>query len=212
VGGGCRRAIKNGLDGIHFRRRIELTKGFLLGVLAVVVLGGLAAYIGITQGLLIPANADAVPGKMERWAARASLHATIAREASNDPNPLPTTMPNLLAGIKLYGENCSVCHGVADGNPSTIAAGLYQHSPQLGKDGVEDDPDGVTYWKIYHGIRLTGMPSFGHSLSENQLWQLTMFLKHMDKLPPKADDAWHALKNPVPPAPAKEHQEKGRGE
>ena len=45
--------------------------------------------------------------------------------------------------------------------PATSRAGLYQKPPQLAKDGVEDDPDGVTYWKIAHGIRLTGMPAFG---------------------------------------------------
>ena len=187
-------------------------KGFLLGIAAVIVAGMLIAYVGVSQGLLIPANADARPGKLETWAARSSLHATIAREASNGPNPLPTTIPNLLDGVKLYGQNCGVCHGVADGRPSTIARGLYQNAPQLAKDGVEDDPDGVTYWKIYHGIRLTGMPSFGHALSENQIWQLTMLLKNMDKLPPQADRAWKALKNPAPAAPAKEHQEKARGE
>lgn len=187
----------------------RLLKGFVLGIVAVVVLGLIVAYVGVTQGLLIPANADARPGKLETWAARSSLHATLGREATKSPNPLPTTMPNLLDGIKLYGENCSVCHGVADGRASTIAAGLYQNAPQLAKDGVEDDPEGVTYWKIYHGIRLTGMPSFGKALSDNQVWAVAMFLKHMDKLPPQAQRAWKSLKNPAPAAPATEHAKKG---
>lgn len=186
-----------------------MLRGFILGIIAVVVLALVVGYVGVTQGLLIPANADARPGKMETWAARSSLHATLRREASTSPNPLPTTMPNLLNGIKLYGENCSVCHGVADGHASTIAAGLYQNAPQLAKDGVEDDPDGVTYWKIYHGIRMTGMPSFGKALSDNQIWAVAMFLKHMDKLPPQAEQAWKGLKNPAPPAPPAEHEKKG---
>ncbi len=186
-----------------------MLKGFVLGIVAVIVIGLIAAYVGITQGLLIPANADARPGKMETWAARVSLRATLRRQASRSPNPLPTSMPNLLDGIKLYGENCSVCHGVADGRASTIARGLYQNAPQLAKDGVEDDPDGITYWKIYHGIRLTGMPSFGAALSDNQIWALSLFLKHMDKLPPQAERAWKNLKNPAPAAPASEHSKKG---
>lgn len=186
-----------------------MLRGFIAGVVVVVLLGLAAAYIGITQGLLIPANADARPSKLETWAARASLHATIKREASTSPNPLPTTVPNLLNGIKLYGENCAVCHGVANAHPSTIAAGLYQNAPQLAKDGVEDDPDGVTYWKIHHGIRMTGMPAFGKALSDNQVWALALFLKHMDKLPPQAQHAWKRLKNPAPAAPASEHAKKG---
>lgn len=188
-----------------------MLKGFVLGIVVTLVAAGLIGFIGVTQGLLIPANADAPPGKLETWAAKSSLHATIAREATQNPNPLQPTDQNLLAGIKLYGANCSVCHGVADGTASTIARGLYQNAPQLGKDGVEDDPDGVIYWKLQHGIRLTGMPAFGPALSETQLWQLTLLLKHMDKLPPAADAAWKRLKNPAPPAPASEHEKKGKG-
>lgn len=187
-----------------------MLKGFILGIAFTIVLAGIGGYVGVTQGLLIPANADAAPGKLETWAAKKSLHATLRREASASPNPLPSTVPNLVAGIKLYGENCSVCHGVADGKASTIAAGLYQHAPQLAKDGVEDDPDGVTYWKIAHGIRLTGMPAFGPALSVRQMWALSLFLKNMDKLPPAADHAWKSLKNPAPAAPADEHAKKGQ--
>ncbi len=186
-----------------------MLRGFILGIVVIVALGLAAGYIGVTQGLLIPANADARPGKLETWAARASLRATLSREAPKTANPMPTTMPNLLTGIKLYGQNCAVCHGVANGQASTIARGLYQNAPQLAKDGVEDDPDGVTYWKISHGIRMTGMPAFGPAFTENQIWQLSMFLKKMDKLPPQAERAWKSLKNPAPAAPASEHAVKG---
>ena len=177
-----------------------MVRGFVLGIVTVIVVGLIVGYAGITQGLLIPANADARPGKMEAWAARSSLHATLAREAPKQENPLQPTDQNLMNGLKLYGANCAVCHGVADGVPSTIAYGLYQHAPQLGKDGVEDDPAGVTYWKVAHGIRLTGMPSFDGTFSEDQTWAVTLFLQHMDKLPPAVDRAWKALKNPAPPA------------
>ncbi len=53
----------------------------------------------------------------------------------------------------------------------------------------------MTYWKIDHGIRLTGMPSFSASLTDEQLWQLTLFLKHMDGLPPAPERAWKAVKS-----------------
>jgi hypothetical protein len=45
-------------------------------------------------------------------------------------------------------------------SPSPIAKGLYQKPPQKASEGVEDDPEGVSFWKIKQGIRLTGMPSF----------------------------------------------------
>jgi mono/diheme cytochrome c family protein len=65
----------------------------------------------------------------------------------------------------------------------------------MATDGVEDDPDGVSFWKIKHGIRLTGMPSFGSTLSDQEIWTLVLFLKHMDKLPPVAQQAWAGVRN-----------------
>ncbi|MGZ3497108.1 MAG: c-type cytochrome [Vulcanimicrobiaceae bacterium] len=174
-----------------------MLKGIIVGAIATVAVTVVAGYAGITSGLLVPANADAQPGKFERWAASKSLHATIRREAPKMQNPVAENDENLLAGIKLYGENCAVCHGTAKGdddNASKIAKGLYQKPPQLAKDGVEDDPAGVTYWKVKHGIRMTGMPAFTQTLSDTQIWQVSLFLKHMDHLTPAPERAWEALK------------------
>ena len=177
-----------------------MVRGIVIGVVATLVVLCAVGYFGVVRGLM-PANADARPSRLETWAAKTSLRATIAREASKAPNPLPLNDENLIAGVKLYAANCIVCHGGADGAPTTIGYGLYQHAPLLGKHGVEDDADGVTYWKVDHGIRLTGMPAFGPTLQERQLWQLTLFLKHMDSLPPAADRVWKSLKNPATLAP-----------
>jgi thiosulfate dehydrogenase len=49
---------------------------------------------------------------------------------------------------------------------------------------VADDPEGITHWKVTHGIRLSGMPGFGRTLSDTQRWQVTMLVAHADTLPP----------------------------
>jgi len=176
-------------------------KGFIFGVLATVVILLIVGYVGVTQGLLIPANADAKPSRMERWMASRSLAATISREMPTQADPVAATDANYEAGIKLYAQNCAACHGVPGERPSTIAIGLYQHAPQLARHGVEDDAEGETFWKIKHGIRLTGMPSFARSFSDDQIWTLALFLKHMDALPPGPQRTWRATKTPVALAP-----------
>jgi len=60
---------------------------------------------------------------------------------------------------------------------------------------VEDDPEGFSFWKIKHGIRWTGMPSWKATLTDQQIWSLALFLKHMDKLPPAAEKAWQNVGN-----------------
>ena len=76
-----------------------------------------------------------------------------------------------------------------------MAKGLYPSPPQFATDGVEDDPEGVSFWKMKHGIRLTGMPSWKSALNDQQIWTLALLLKHMDKLPPVADQAWQKMRD-----------------
>jgi hypothetical protein len=65
---------------------------------------------------------------------------------------------------------------------------MYPVAPQLWKKhvknnvvGVSDDEPGVTFWKIKNGIRLTGMPSYQHVLTTDQMWDVTLLLKHADE-------------------------------
>ena len=180
-----------------------MLKGVALGVLLTLAVALIGAYALVQSGL-IPANADAKPGQLETWMARTSLNATLRRDAPKDQNPVALTEQNLLNGVHLFAQNCAVCHGSAKGDASSspIAKGLYQKPPQLATNGVEDDEEGVSFWKIKHGIRLTGMPSFGYSLSDQQIWTLALFLKHMDKLPPAAVPAWQQVQN-IPATPAR---------
>jgi len=173
-----------------------MVKWFLLGVLAAIIAALFCGYLVLRLGL-VPANADANPGWFETWAAGVSLDATLKREAPKISNPVALSDDNLIVGIKLYGQHCAICHGTAQGDASAspVAKGLYPRPPQLATDGVEDDPEGYSYWKLEHGIRLTGMPSWKDALTSQQMWTLALFLKHMDKLPPAPEQAWENVKN-----------------
>lgn len=174
-------------------------RGFIAGVLAVIVVGFIAGLVVLKSGL-IPANADATPGGLEFWAANTSLGATLQKDAPKGPNPVALTDANLSEGVKLYGQHCAICHGTAAGESaaSAIAKGLYPAPPQFATEGVEDDPEGVSYWKIKHGIRLTGMPSWASALNDRQIWTIALFLKHMDKLPAGPQAIWQQVKNQDP--------------
>jgi thiosulfate dehydrogenase len=173
-----------------------MVKSFILGVILTIVAVAACIYVLLARGV-IPASADSGPLPLEHWAAKLSLDATLANEAPKTPNPVALNDANLIAGIQLYGRHCAICHGTAagDASASPVAKGEYPKPPQLGTDGVEDDPEGVTYWKIDHGIRWTGMPSWKATLSDQQMWTVALFLKHMDKLSPAAEQAWQAVKN-----------------
>jgi hypothetical protein len=65
---------------------------------------------------------------------------------------------------------------------------MYPRAPQLWKKhakgnvvGVSDDEPGETFWKVKNGIRLTGMPSYEHLLSKNEMWEVSLLLKNADQ-------------------------------
>jgi len=171
-------------------------KSFIAGIVATIAIALIGGYLLLQSGF-IPANADATPGPIEIWAAQTSLDATLDREAPKGPNPVAPTDANLVTGINLYARHCAICHGTAKGDASAspIAKGLYPKPPQLATDGVEDDTEGESFWKIKHGIRWTAMPSWKDTLNDQQIWTLAQFLKHMDKLPPAAQEAWEKVTN-----------------
>ena len=163
-----------------------MMKQFLAGVLVCLIAIPLLALLYIRLGYA-PVATAAPPFPFEKTIAQMALGARISRTAPATP-AVPATSENLVAGAQLYGKYCAFCHG-ARGAPKTPAAiGMYPPPPQLfqGK-GVTDDPISETYWKVENGIRLTGMPAYGRSLSETQIWQICQMLANADHLPPGAD-------------------------
>ena len=132
------------------------------------------------------------PFPMERQIVGIPLNARINREAPAAA-PIQADEDNLVAGAGIYRDQCAACHGFY-GKPSSFAAHMYPAAPQLWQQhknsnvvGVSDNPPGETWWKVTNGIRLTGMPSFKGTLSDTQIWQVSLLLAHADKpLPPAA--------------------------
>ena len=120
----------------------------------------------------------------EKRLANAALHARLEKQKPADP-PVAADESTYLAGADVYKQNCAVCHGLPDQEQSAIAKGMFPKPPHLFRGhGVTDDPAWESYWKAQNGIRLTGMPSFKNSLSDAQLWQVSVLLANADKISP----------------------------
>jgi len=170
-------------------------KGFVTGLVLGVLLVPLAGYLYLRSGNA-PVATSAPPLPMERTLAKSALHATLAKEA---PKAVGITVDDaaLAAGARVYRANCAMCHGLPGHAAPTVAKGMFPPAPQLFQpdEMVTDDPAGVTFWKAKNGIRLTGMPGFHASLSDAQLWQVSVLLAGADKLPPAVQQV---LASPAP--------------
>jgi mono/diheme cytochrome c family protein len=175
---------------------------FIVGLLLGLVLMPLGAYLYFTGGIAPVATTDSdMP--FEKFFAKKALHARIAKDMPKSV-PIQANEANYLAGAELYKQHCAVCHGLPLTPKTAIAAGMYPAPPLLleGK-GVTDDPPGESYWKIFNGLRLTGMAGFSKSLSETQMWQLALLLANADKLPASAKTALVApIASPATSVPA----------
>jgi mono/diheme cytochrome c family protein len=164
-----------------------------LGVLLTVVVAGCGGYLFLRMGG-VPMATTAQPLPLERTVARLALHASYA-SARDQKDPLPFNEANMVGGAHVYTMNCVVCHGTPGQPRSDIARGMFPAPPQLfDKDEmVTDDPEGITFWKVTNGIRLSGMPGFLKTLSETDRWQVTLLVSHADRLTPAVE---RALKEP----------------
>lgn len=154
--------------------------GFILGIAAVAI--GLFLYLHF--GPLPVAVSDA-PFPYEKQIVKLPLNARIDREIKTAPFGISEDV--FESGAHIYRAECASCHGVP-GHDTASARYMYPNAPQLWKKhgnsdvvGVSDDETGETYWKVANGIRLSGMPSFKHILTDTQMWQVSLLLKNADK-------------------------------
>jgi thiosulfate dehydrogenase len=157
--------------------------GLFLGVALGFALFPTMFYLYLWSGLA-PVKASASPLPLEHLFAKTGLHAQMDKEFPKSV-PIVSDLNAWTAGAAIYRDNCSVCHGVPNRPETAIGAGMFPRAPQLfaGRDMVTDDPPGETFWKAKNGIRLTGMPGFSSSLTDEQLWQVSVMLASADKLP-----------------------------
>ncbi len=179
---------------------------FLLGViitLAAIILAGL----GFAMLGFFPTKANVEPPHLERHLAMSAVDASMDRHAPRTSNPLTPTDQNLEDGMKLYTMNCALCHGTLDRKPSTLAASFYPPPPNLISD-PPDDPEWHIFYTIRTGIRYTGMPAWDKTLTDQDMWKITTFLSHMDKLPPAVQEYWKTSFNAAPAAEETKPEEK----
>jgi len=160
-------------------------KKLLLGILIGVCLPVFAAYLFLVfGGMPVATKGDPLP--LERFVVRTAMRAAMKNELGKEA-PFPVSVEHLNNGAKLYRNNCGGCHGVGD-HENLMAKAMFPPAPQLFRPNhdVTDDEIGKIYWKVKNGIRLTGMPSYADILKDEEIWEVSLFLKNADKLPDEA--------------------------
>ena len=165
-------------------------EGFAVGTLVLILL----AFLFLETGR-VDIRADVAPPRLTSSFLDIATHASVRRNAPSLQSLSSNDEQVLIAGGKLYLNDCAGCHG-EPGKPSAFGATFYPPVPQLAQTPTRYNEAQIV-WIAKHGVRRSGMGAEGNSYSDIDYWCLAAFIRQLSQLSPHVLAAIH----PPPPAP-----------
>jgi mono/diheme cytochrome c family protein len=111
----------------------------------------------------------------------------VARASAVEVPPLDEEAL-IRAGAGNYDAMCSGCHLAPDMAETEVSRGLYPAPPNLAQSGIV--APGAAFWTIKHGIKASGMPAWGRSMQDSDIWGMVAFLQELPKMTSQDYRAW----------------------
>jgi len=104
-------------------------------------------------------------------------------ESRLDDISVPDLIDSLLIkeGFEHYNEMCVSCHGAPGMEETELSKGLNPRAPYLPKIAKFIEPAEL-FWATKNGIRMTGMPAWGKTHSDEKIWAIVAFMKMLPTL------------------------------
>ena len=153
-------------------------------ILAVAVLT-VTGVLGFVYSGLFDVAANVSEPAVVRWLLQTTREHSIQRRAERITVPEFFDEGRTTAGGKAYSEMCAGCHGAPGQAAFLGAADMNPHPPNLAEVPVERTPSEL-FWVVKNGIRMTGMPAWGSTHTDEQIWDLVAFINRLPTLSPHA--------------------------
>jgi mono/diheme cytochrome c family protein len=170
-------------------------KHVLVTLTVVVVLGALGA-AGVLFSGLFNVAATVADSPALRWMFVTVREGSIKFHARDIQAPPVADAVHLANGFKVYRQDCVMCHTPVGRTPGPMALGFNPQAPTFEEN---DMTVAQLFWAAKNGIRFTGMPAWGPSLSDQDLWDAVGFVMTLPKM--NAAD-YDALDRRTPPTQA----------
>jgi mono/diheme cytochrome c family protein len=155
----------------HFVRH---GRPILLGVGAIAAIA--AAGLAFIESGVYDVSASSGHNPLVAWVLHDTYLHSLHRQAEGITVPADLlNAVNVRAGAHLYDSTCVYCHGAPGRQLSPIGQGILPLAPSLLDARRRNNPK-LMFWVIKHGVKMTGMPAFGKTQSDQTIWQLTAFL------------------------------------
>ena len=95
-------------------------------------------------------------------------------------NPLADNAQTQADGKEAFSHYCVACHG-KDGQNTGVpfAEHMSPPVPSLAGKDVQSYADGQLKWIIDYGIWPSGMPGSKNTLSDEEIWSIVLYLRHL---------------------------------
>ncbi len=152
-------------------RSVALKHKLMLGVISAML-----------SALILGCTANKPPSEGETGLANAAKDVTIPLEAGKMTNPLPATDEVVSQGQEVFLGSCAQCHGADARGDTNIGRNMAPPAMDLSSAHVQHWNDAELFWIIQNGVRLTGMPSWKSSISDNDTWKLARFIHNLPRV------------------------------
>lgn len=121
----------------------------------------------------------APPGKVETKTMTFVKHHVFIRN-KGQKNPLPSNADTWADGKEAFSHYCVACHGMDGQNTGVpFADHISPPIPLLTSKEVQSYTDGQLKWILDNGISPSGMPGSKGTLSDDELWSIVVYLRHL---------------------------------
>jgi mono/diheme cytochrome c family protein len=97
-----------------------------------------------------------------------------------EKNPLRSTSQEIADGKEAFSHYCGACHGLDGQNTGVpFAENMSPPVPSLASLDVQSYTDGQLKWVIDNGIWPSGMPGSKGTLSDDEIWSIVVYLRHL---------------------------------
>lgn len=145
----------------------------LVVLLVLAVLGtGICIYAGVPQ-----VGADVEHKPATYWLLQTIRERSVARQARGVAPGMPAQMDEQMLHAAVIGFEgmCAGCHAPPGRDASALARGLNPPAPDLAIVAGQRSAAEL-FWVIRHGIRMTGMPAWGKTHADDELWPLVALM------------------------------------
>jgi mono/diheme cytochrome c family protein len=119
------------------------------------------------------------PGKLEATTMTFAKHRVFIRN-KNQKDPLPSDASTWADGKEAFSHYCAACHGLDGQNTGVpFADHISPPIPLLTSKEVQSYSDGQLKWILDNGISPSGMPGSKGTLSDDELWSIIVYLRHL---------------------------------